>query len=100
MLITNVNGAPWSFSQLTQPPVLNAIHQPRCTTELGFPGSSDGKEFASDVRDLGSIPESGRSPEKEMATHPGILAWRLSMDRGACWATGHGVAKSQTRLRD
>ena len=29
---------------------------------MGFPGSSDGKECAHSVGDLGSIPESGRSP--------------------------------------
>ena len=29
---------------------------------MGFPGGSDGKESASNVGDLGSIPESGRSP--------------------------------------
>ena len=28
----------------------------------GFPGGSDGKEFASSAGDLGLIPESGRSP--------------------------------------
>ena len=28
-----------------------------------------------------------------MATHSSILAWRIAMDRGACWATVHGVAK-------
>ena len=26
---------------------------------------------------LGSIPESGRSPEKEMATHSSIVAWEI-----------------------
>ena len=36
--------------------------------------------------------------EEGMATHSSILAWRISMDRGAWWATVHGVAKSQTRL--
>ena len=25
--------------------------------------------------------------EKGMATHSSILAWRIPMDRGACWAT-------------
>ena len=29
---------------------------------LGFPGGSDGKEFACNVGDLGSIPGLGRSP--------------------------------------
>ena len=36
--------------------------------------------------------------EKEMLTHSSILAWRIPMDRGAWWATVHGVAKSQTQL--
>ena len=31
--------------------------------------------------------------EKEVATHSSILAWE-TMDRGACWATVHGVLKS------
>ena len=29
---------------------------------MGFPGVSDGKEYACNVGDLGSIPELGRSP--------------------------------------
>ena len=36
--------------------------------------------------------------EEGMATHPSILAWRIPMDRGASWATVHGVAKSWTQL--
>ena len=36
--------------------------------------------------------------EKGVATHPSILAWRIPMDRGACQATVHGVAKSWTQL--
>ena len=34
-----------------------------------------------------------------MATHSSILAWRIP-DRGAWWATVHGVAKSWRRLSD
>ena len=34
--------------------------------------------------------------EEGMSTHSSILAWRIPMDRGAWWATIHGVAKSQT----
>ena len=34
--------------------------------------------------------------EKEVATHSSILARENPMDRGACWATVHGVTKSQT----
>ena len=32
--------------------------------------------------------------EEGMATHSSILAWRIPMDRGAWWATVHGVTKS------
>ena len=34
------------------------------------------------------------SLEEGMATHSSILAWRIPVDRGACWATIHGVAES------
>ena len=34
------------------------------------------------------------------ATHSNILAWRILMDRGAWWATAHGIAKSWTQLND
>ena len=36
--------------------------------------------------------------EEGMATHSSTLAWRIPMDRGAWWATFHGVAKSRTQL--
>ena len=29
------------------------------------------------ARDVGSIPGLGRSPERGMATHPSILAWKI-----------------------
>ena len=31
--------------------------------------------------------------EEGMATHSSIPAWRIPMDRGAWWATVHGVAE-------
>ena len=34
--------------------------------------------------------------EEGMATHSSIFAWKIPIDRGAWWATVHGVAKSQT----
>jgi len=36
------------------------------------------------------------SLEESMATHCSILAWRIPMDRGAWWATVHGVTKGLT----
>ena len=34
-----------------------------------------------------------------MATHSGILAWRIPMDKGACQATVHGVTESDVTER-
>ena len=34
--------------------------------------------------------------EEGMATLYSILAWRIPMDRGAWWATAHGVTESRT----
>ena len=50
--------------------------------KLGLPGVSDRKESACNVGNLGSIPGSGRSPEKEMATHSSTLAWRIPWTKG------------------
>ena len=38
--------------------------------------------------------------EEGMATHSSILAWKIPIDRGAWWATVHGVANYRTRLSD
>jgi len=46
-------------------------------TPRGIPGGSDGKESACNAGELGSIPESGRSPEKGTATYSIILSWRI-----------------------
>ena len=37
--------------------------------------------------------------EKEMATHPSVLAWRIPGMMGAWWAAVYGVALSQTQLK-
>ena len=34
-----------------------------------------------------------------MTTHSRILVWRMAMDKGAWWATVHGVTQNRTRLR-
>ena len=38
--------------------------------------------------------------EKGMATLSSILLWRIPIDRGAWWATVHGVPKSWIGLSD
>ena len=44
---------------------------------ITFPGSSNSKEPVHKTRNLGSIPGSERSLEKDIAIHSTILAWRI-----------------------
>ena len=54
---------------------------------------------AGDIRDTGSIPESGRSAGRGHGNPFQYACLEGSMDRGAWWATVHGVAKSWTQLK-
>ena len=62
-----------------------------------FPGGSDGKASVYNAGDLGSIPVSASSLEKEKATHSSTLAQKIpwTEELGV-----HGVSKSRTRLSD
>ena len=55
---------------------------------------------AGDARDAGSISGPGRSPGVGHHNAFQYSCLENPMDRGAFWATVHGVAKSQTRLSD
>ena len=55
---------------------------------------------AGDVRDVGSIPGSGRSPGEGNGNPLQYSCLENAMDGGAWWATVHGVTKSRTRLSD
>ena len=67
---------------------------------VGFPGGSEVKASAYNVRDLGSIPGLGRSPGEGNGNPLQYFCLENSMDGGAWWATAHGVTKSRTRLSD
>ena len=78
-----------------------AQHLTWCTLHVhDFLGSSDGKASAYNAGDLGSIPGSGRSPGEGNGNLLQYSCLENPMDRGAWWATVHGVAKSRTRLSD
>lgn len=57
----------------------------------GFPRPLIGKESACQCREHVQVPVLGGSPEKEMETHSGMLAWR---------ATIYGVTKNQALVSD
>ena len=67
---------------------------------LSFPGGLEGKETACNAGDLGSIPGLGRSLGEGNGYPLQYSCLENLMDRGAWWATVHGVRKSQTGLSD
>ena len=64
----------------------------------GFPDSSDGKESAHNVEDLGLIFGLGRSSREGNGYTLQSSCLENSIDRGAWWGTVHGVTKSWTQL--
>ena len=69
---------------------------------MGFPGGTGGKEStcnAEDLRDLGSIPGLKRSPGGGHGNPLQYSCLENPIDRGAWWATAHGVAQSWTWLK-
>ena len=66
-----------------------------CTlsTYTRLPCGSDSKESTCNERDLGWIPGLGRSPGGGHSNPLQYSCLRIPMDRGAWWATVHGVTK-------
>ena len=67
---------------------------------LGLPVSSEVKASASNAGDLGLISGLGRSSGEGNGNPLQYSCLENPMDRGAWWATFHGVAKSRTQLSD
>ena len=65
-----------------------------------FPGGSEVKAPVCSAGDLGVIPGSGRFPGEGNGNPLQYSCLENPMDRGARWATVHGVAKSRTLLSD
>ena len=62
----------------------------------GFPGGPDSKESVCNAGDPSSIPRLGRPPREGNGYSLQYSCLENPMDRGAWWATVHGVAKSWT----
>ena len=65
----------------------------------GFPSSSDGKEFACNAGDLGSVPGSGGSPGGGNGNPLQYFCLENPSDRGGWQATVHRVSQSCTWLK-
>ena len=67
---------------------------------LGASYSSERKESACNAGDPGLIPGSGRPSGEGNGNPLQYSCLENPMERGAWWATAHGVTKSGTRLND
>ena len=62
---------------------------------MGFPGGTSGEDLPAkvgDIRDMGSIPGSGRPPGGGHGNPLQQSCLETPVDRGAWWATVHRVA--------
>ena len=65
----------------------------RWRASLGFPGGTVVKSLPANAGDAGLIPESGRSPGEGNGNPLQYPCQENPMDRGALWATVHGITK-------
>ena len=70
-----------------------------CDLNFKVPGGSDSEELAYNIGDQGLIPWSGRSPEEGNVYPLRCSGLENSMERGAWWATVHGVSTLETESR-
>ena len=102
----------WALSPMVQEPVEEkepqVLRRKAKTEAASEPGRARVSKLAlvvnppvsaGDLRDAGSIPGSGRSPGGGHGSSLPFSCLEKPTHRGAWWATVHGVAKSQTRLK-
>jgi len=78
---------------LAKLPIEKVIYTVNLKIIIGFSGGSVAKNLPANAEDTGSIPGSGRSPGEGNGYPLWYSCLGNLMDRGAWWATVHGVAK-------
>ena len=85
---------PWGCSPPFYSPGMHLIWWP--VLLAGLPGWLRGKDSACNAGDMDSIPGSGRSPGGGHGNPLQCSCLENPVDRGACWATVHGLAELDT----
>ena len=88
----------WTKKHILRPYIQDADRQK--LKMLMCPGGSEVKGSACNAGDLGSIPGLGRSTGEGNGNPLQYSYLENPMDRGAWWATVHGVTKSRAQLSD
>ena len=88
--------SPWSCKELDMTEQLSTAQQDRLRAFQVALVVKNPTVEAGDIRDMRSIPGSGRSPGGGPGNSSQYSCLENPMDRGAWWATVLGVAKSQT----
>ena len=88
--------SPWSCKELDMTEQLSTAQQDRLRAFQVALVVKNPTVEAGDIRDMRSIPGSGRSPGGGPGNSSQYSCLENPMDRGGWWATVLGVAKSQT----
>ena len=84
--------SPWGCKELDMTEQLSLTHSSSLPRACLVAQAKNPPARAEDIRDMGLIPGSGRSPRGGNPPQDSCL--ENSMDRGALWAIVHGVAQS------
>ena len=99
LLLTSASHPPWCLFPISCPPLSLSLFFTAVCIRWNV-HSMYTQESACNAGDLGSVRGSGRSPIEGNGNPLQYSCLENYVDRGAWWATFHGVAKSWTRLSD
>ena len=96
VMLTATNLRSFTSKRISDKNSQSSVNKSGIPPTIGFPGGSDGKESTCNVGDPGSISGSGRSPGEGNGYPLQYSCLENAMDRGAWWATIHGLTQGQT----
>ena len=98
MFVSLGTDVPSNLTPLNVTCTLSKLDDTSEASDLGFSGGSAVKHLPANAGDVGSIPGSGRSPGEGHGNPLQYSRLGNTKDRGAGWATVHGVARVRDNL--